>query len=96
MKECMVTSTNMSNSTHGIVKLILWVWLTMVCCNWFSVVICFPLACGSGTSLQPIKLGRQLPNCIHDSSFWFTIWLNYSFIYLILRCTIHVFIFKIS
>ena len=37
-------------------------------------------------ALMPVI--SNTPNCVHDSAFWF----NYSFIYVILTCTIHVFI----
>ena len=45
----------------------------------------------SRCSFALMPLISNTPNCVHDSSFWF----NYSFIYVILTCTIQVFIFKI-
>ena len=45
----------------------------------------------SRCSFALMPLISNTPNCVHDSSFSF----NYSLIYVILTCTIHVFIFKI-
>ena len=42
-----------------------------------------------------MPLINNTPNCAHDSCFWFTISFNYSFIYLILTCTIHKCLFNI-
>ena len=45
----------------------------------------------SRCSFALMPLISNTPNCVHDSSFWF----NYSFIYVMLTCTIHAFILKI-
>ena len=65
----------------------------------FSMLFdCLPVRLSSRCSfaLMPL-INNTSPNCLHDSSSWVTIWFNYSFMinYLILTCTIHVFIFKI-
>ena len=59
--------------------------------QYFSVVYPFVYP-RSRCSFALMPLISNTPNCVHDSSFWFN---NYSLIYVILTCTIHVFILKI-
>jgi len=57
--------------------------------QYFSVVyLCVCPRSRCSFALMPLI--SNTPNCVHDSSFWF----NYSFIYVILTCTVHVFILK--
>ena len=60
------------------------------CCLVVYCASILPLHCSFG--LMPLI--NNTPNCVHDSCFWFTISFNYSFIYLILTCTIHKCLFN--